>query len=453
MATIRPDSISVNTSTTPILSNKELMSPRISIAKPEKRAVTAPRVDVEPLYTALKSSMGDAEWAIYKEGIARFLLGNLNQEELTRRLSPILSTSFLENTHNQFILGIYQNVFRDAPEPGVASWVSANDKPTQTGAKPNTGDEAEKRLKHEVMQLSRRERKRLKTVQDGVKEVWDPFTSQMVEYQDARRIKQPDTGPASAGGFQKTNWELEIRKHYTQPLFTETHEFPDTETISARMLPICYEYGLPSGHTPDCPSYMNIATETYIKEALSNLFARVSSNGPAYIKTADFKRRVAKEEDLGVQRSVGGMLPSEQEELRKRRPLCMEDLRIAVQLGDSYLGQVPLIMGGITNSRFLDTPGLEDGILGREERIRNEGPVSTVANSAAANAEVRRVGVVNGYGGASGSKRDMRNGWLVDLGEQMGVEGDGDEWGWQGGKEVDVDGLDGVLEGCLAVTV
>ncbi|KAF2478193.1 uncharacterized protein BDR25DRAFT_276005 [Lindgomyces ingoldianus] len=444
MATIRPDTISVNTST-PILSNKTLPTP-VPILKPaEKRTVTAPRIDVEPLYATLKGTMGDAEWGVYKAAISQFLLGNLNQEELSRRLSTILSTPALENMHNQFVLGIYNNIFRDAPEPGVASWVSANDKPTTT-AKPNTGDEAEKRLKYEVMQLSRRERKRLKTVQEAP---FDPFTNLMTEYHDARRIKQPDTGPASAGGYQKTNWELEIRKHYTQPLFTETHEFPDSDSIAARMLPICYEYGLPSGHTPDCPTYMNIATETYIKEALSNLFARVSGNGPGYIKTADFKRKVEREEDRvargEIGRSAGGLLPVEVEEQRKRRPLCMEDLRLAVQLGDSYLGQVPLIMGGITNARFLDTPGIEGLNLEEKGIAKVAAVVNGVGTAAATN------GILNPRNGAQlNGTSSLTNGFHVDLGDPMVLD---DDWSWQGGSVQDIDGLDGVLDGCLAVAV
>ncbi|KAF2195772.1 hypothetical protein K469DRAFT_544621 [Zopfia rhizophila CBS 207.26] len=429
--TIRPDTITVSTSH-PIISTKSLPTPA-PVSKPaEKRTVTAPRIDVEPLYTTLKSAIGDADWAKYKEAISHFLLGTLNQEELTRKLSPILATPSLEHTHNQFILAIYGNVFRDPPEPGIASWVSANDKPTAV-AKPNTGDEAEKRLKHEVMQLSRRERNRLKKIQESP---FDAFTGLMSEYHDARRIKQPDTGPASAGGYQKTNWDLEIRKRYTQPLFTETHEFPDAESIAARMLPICYENGLPSGHTPDCAAFMNIATETYIKEALSNFFSRVNSNGTGYIRTAEFKRKVEREEERvargEIGRSAGGLLPVDIEEARKRRPLCMEDIKLALELGDSYLGQVPLISGGITNGRFLDA----DGADASNEEVLSKGLAA----------------VVNGIGTTSPTAQNnsLTHGFHIDLGDPMIIE---DDWTWQGGSVQDMNGLDSVLDGCLAIGV
>lgn len=69
----------------------------------------------------------------------------------------------IEHLHNQLISAIYGNVTREIPDHGVASWVSANDKPTAgAGSKPVTGDAAEQRLKTEVMQLPSRDRRRLK---------------------------------------------------------------------------------------------------------------------------------------------------------------------------------------------------------------------------------------------------------------------------------------------------
>ena len=70
----------------------------------------------------------------------------------------------MEHLHNQLIVGIFINVGRDPPEaPGVAPFVSANDKPVVL-SKPVSGDAAELRLKTEVMQLPPRDRRRLKDV-------------------------------------------------------------------------------------------------------------------------------------------------------------------------------------------------------------------------------------------------------------------------------------------------
>lgn len=70
-----------------------------------------------------------------------------------------------EHLHNQLIAAIYGNVTREMPDLGVASWVSANDKPTTgAGSKPVNGDAAEQRLKWEVMQLPSRDRRRVKDI-------------------------------------------------------------------------------------------------------------------------------------------------------------------------------------------------------------------------------------------------------------------------------------------------
>jgi transcriptional coactivator HFI1/ADA1 len=208
------------------------------------------------------------------------------------------------------------------------------------------------------------------------------------------------------------------------------------------MLPICYESGLPSGHTADCAEYMNIATETYIKEALTNFFQRVSSNGGGFIKTAEYKRKVERDEEriargeLG--RGVSGELPIEIEERRKRPPLCMEDLRLALEVGDSYLGQVPLISGQITHARFLDAHGVEE--LSMETQGLGRPATATANSGPPAPLDIR-----NGENGRGG----LANGFSWDLGDPGYVMDD--DWTWNGGSVQDVDGLDSVLDGCLAI--
>jgi transcriptional coactivator HFI1/ADA1 len=200
------------------------------------------------------------------------------------------------------------------------------------------------------------------------------------------------------------------------------------------MLPISYESGLPSGHTAECASLVNLATEVYIKEALSNFFTRVSSNGPGYVRTAEFKRRIEREEEKVMRGELGrgaaGLLPGEVEEMRKRRPLCMEDLRLALHLGDPFLGHVPIMSSQILNETFLDTHGIED-VVGGE-----------------------RVGGVGGHGHgfslhqSNGLANGLSSGYHFDLNEPAVAE---DEWSWAGGSVQDLDSLDAVLDGCLAV--
>lgn len=93
------------------------------------------------------------------------LIGQLNQAELSARIDSfiVVASGEIEHLHNRLIAGIYANVTREMPDHGVASWVSANDKPTTgAGSKPVSGDAAEQRLKTEVMQLPSRDRRRIK---------------------------------------------------------------------------------------------------------------------------------------------------------------------------------------------------------------------------------------------------------------------------------------------------
>jgi transcriptional coactivator HFI1/ADA1 len=94
-----------------------------------------------------------------------FSTGQLNQAELSLRIDPFLitPTGEIEHLHNQLIAALYGNVTREMPDQGVASWVSANYKPTTgAGSKPVSGDAAEQRLRTEVMQLPSRDRRRIK---------------------------------------------------------------------------------------------------------------------------------------------------------------------------------------------------------------------------------------------------------------------------------------------------
>lgn len=134
------------------------------------------------------------------------------------------------------------------------------------------------------------------------------------------------------------------------------------------------------------------------------------TNGNGWVRTGAFKKKLAKEErakDRGEFIGLGGGV--EEGERRKRRMLCTEDLKLALRLGDAYLGQTPIIAGGIMHSKCLDTIGIDELY-------------------------------------PKGDKEREGERWNVDFlggGEAMDVDG-GEEWV---GKEEG--GLDGVLDDVL----
>jgi len=289
-------------------------------------------------------------------------------------------------------------------------------------------------LKTEIMHLPPRERHRLKQLQD---DHGDWLTQTVQEYQRAREMnKLPDIVPTSAGGYNKTSmspairpsttnhladWETEINKRYAQPLFVESHEFPETDTVAARMTPICYEEGLVAGAATGCADFINVAAEAYVKELMADILARVRTNGASYVQTAAFRKRIRREEDCWergeLPRNAVGLLPCEVEADAKRMPLNVNDLRIAIELGNNYLNQMRLVSDRIMVGDVMD----EDDAAPVEE-----------ADSGA----VKMNGVV------------MLNGTHDEDEHMMDVDGD---WTWVGGTAAEREQLGSVLEDLLVV--
>lgn len=61
---------------TPTLSTKTLAGTGASAQKAPKASQIIPaRIDLEPLYSALKLAIGSEQWVIYKESTTQFLIG------------------------------------------------------------------------------------------------------------------------------------------------------------------------------------------------------------------------------------------------------------------------------------------------------------------------------------------------------------------------------------------
>ncbi|KAK4463386.1 transcriptional regulator of RNA polII, SAGA, subunit-domain-containing protein [Cladorrhinum samala] len=490
-AALSRPSVSVST---PILQNKTINVSAPSLHKPVKTSQLIPaRIDLEPIYTALKVSIGAEQWVVYKETITNFLIGRLNQAELSERIDPILGDAHKEHLHNQLIAAIYGNVTREMPDQGLAPWVSANDKPSTTaGNKPVSGDAAERRLKGEVMQLPARDRRRIK---DIVQNDFDPYDSLSSIFSEQIRIKQPKTAdvPASAAGGPELgtmNFDLEIRKRYAQPLAVESGEFPDVKSVEARMRPFCFENGLTAGHEPNAAQFMSLATETFLKQVMSSIFSRTRSNGPgdsgnsgfgpggAWIQTHKYKKQLAREEEAfqrgEISRDKTGLLPVESKAASDRGPLSISDLRLALEMGDCGMGNFPTIVKAVVNDyREGELQDWDDYTYldGRETAARKDedddvvmggvGAAITVSNpppagagaagtgAAGTGAGTGAVAVVGAGAGAAGQKQEpLTNGINHVHPDQMDID---NVITWEGADPNDGDFLNGVLDSCLAV--
>jgi transcriptional coactivator HFI1/ADA1 len=193
------------------------------------------------------------------------------------------------------------------------------------------------------------------------------------------------------------------------------------------MIPICYEEGVVGGASDGTAAAMNVATETFIKEVLTGIFGRVRSNGPSYIMTSTYKRQLEHEEEGwlrgDIQKNGNSLLPVEQAAASQRPPLGMSDVRLALEMGDMYLGQMPLTVEKIMGS-YLE---------GEFEDYQNASAVLETVGG-------EDVEMVNGIG--AGSR-------VPPMDDVLSVAES--DWGWEGGGAADREALGALLDECLAV--
>ncbi|KAF2157878.1 hypothetical protein K461DRAFT_290149 [Myriangium duriaei CBS 260.36] len=447
-----------NLDATPPLSAKALPGSAILPGKNAKLPTTIPRIDTEPIYAALKAAIGE-HWTDYKTALSSFLLGKLNQAELTRILTPILSSSTpsvqngappvpsAAHLHNTLLTSLYANaLYRDPPPETTASWVLATDAPssstTKTSHTGGANDKIDDRNRREVMALAARDRRRIKSVKD-------PEASAQLDHglHQARRYHEAlDALPSSvlhglgvtgigsaASVLSKTNTDLEIRRRFALPLAAETEEFPSRENIASRIEPICYEEGLTgaiqAGQLSTCAELVETALETFVKELVGEWIGTVREDADGLVQPRRFKRRLRAEEraeDRGeIERDAVGRLPVEIEACNKRAAIGPADLRLAVQIN-----------GGMPHVPFLANRWIEDGADGGD---------------AIPDPDIRdtKVNGVNGFAHP-----------VSHPGDEMDIDGDADmeeddydasDWGWHGGARTDRSALLDVLSGALAV--
>ncbi|KXL47800.1 hypothetical protein M433DRAFT_379948 [Acidomyces richmondensis BFW] len=340
-------------------------SPTLQLSALKNPKPTIPRVDVEPIYTHLKAVLGDG-WADYKTALNAFILGNLNQAELSWVLQPLLSTASSSvppgdstrpavsplHLHNTLVASLYANIHRDPPPTDVAPWVVATDKPTalsKNAGASGANDEGEERLKKEVMALPARDRRRIKSLKDGTSPLGaiNNGLREIQAYHNALDAKPHHSGEdASEGvsGMTRTNWDLESRRRYAQPLACETLEFPTVGDVQSRIDPIAAEEGLVGATQSSmqaCADMIVQGAEVHLKELIGNLLTHTRSNGEGCIQTANFRRQLQREEDAVerglLQRNPAGLLPVEVEVQNKREPLFMQDFRLAIRTVDDVL--------------------------------------------------------------------------------------------------------------------
>lgn len=212
------------------------------------------------------------------------------------------------------------------------------------------------------------------------------------------------------------------------------------------MVPICYEESVVSGAGFPCAEFMAIATETFVKEVLSAVFARTRHNGPSGtingMMTRRYRRQLEREE-LAYTRgeitkdAATGLLPVEAREARTRRPLGIKDLRLALDLGGGLLGQNPLLADEIAaaydeDELELERRGLEEQFEGRRKIDKEYQQYIDFEREAEIMATQNQNLVEDGGGGDA-----------MDLDEE--------NYEWEGATLADREQLGALLDDCLSM--
>lgn len=314
-------SVTNNSSSTTTVNGTDF-TPNNKIAKtasttsPSVNASTK-RIEMDSMMAEFQKNLGQ-NWDRYRDVITLFLIGKLSRAELQQELDLFLDKNMIK-MHNRFLLANYANALRDGPqgENGMLTGWSKKSKDSSRNVK---GDGQLAKLKEDIMELSVRERKRIKAIakESGKKAPIPstitatrqamlpkiPFINDKEKLQAQQKVQQnnnvqaptqssaqqqqPGTPsqPSTPTSNNNTNttttttstnnanpiaWTHDIIHAYETPLSSENYELPDQDALTTRMLGISLEHGLLQGVDKQCPEVLQIGLEQYLRDLVQQV--------------------------------------------------------------------------------------------------------------------------------------------------------------------------------------
>ncbi|ORY96529.1 transcriptional regulator of RNA polII, SAGA, subunit-domain-containing protein [Syncephalastrum racemosum] len=233
---------------------------------PDSMTPTA-RQDVISLKQQLADALGE-NGPLYWDALKDFVSGKLNRQEFDFYANLYLSQ---ENAylHNSFILSTVHNAQTSIAPPSKHRSVGwAKRKRHKDGGEEQELDPRKRKLKLDVMSLSKADRDRLKSlVKAGDKDRLRPFVDKLLGPRISKipPLPLPKVQPAISA---------EYSKGLMAPLCADLKELPGPDTLRARMNSIALEHGMLGGVTEEVVSAMMFATESYVKSAIANAVSK-----------------------------------------------------------------------------------------------------------------------------------------------------------------------------------
>ncbi len=197
---------------------------------------------------------------------------------------------------------------------------------------------------------------------------------------------------------------------------------------------------------------MSVATETFVKQVLSQVFDKTRSNGPGsggsagsggganWVMTHKYRVQLEKEEEAWLRgellRDKSGLLPIEAKAASERGPLGMADFRTALEIGDCGISQMPIVIEQILF-------GYREGELEEWEEYSLLNSYGKVLDEEHED-DVVMGGINSSYGNGINGINGTNGHFEDDL-------SDNDGWGWEGAGAQDREALNSLLDSCLAI--
>ncbi|KAI9246373.1 transcriptional regulator of RNA polII, SAGA, subunit-domain-containing protein [Sporodiniella umbellata] len=235
------------------------------------------RQDVLAIKQQLADALGE-NGPLYWDALREFVMGKLNRQEFDFYANLYLSRDNA-HLHNAFILSTVHNAQTNTPPPskhGLVGW--AKRKRGKDGSLITEGgqdmDPRKKRLKMDVMALTKPERERLKSlVKSGDRNKLKPFVDRLL----GPRVSKPATLPISLSQLP-SNYTQEYSKGLAAPLCIDMKELPTPDVLHTRMTGIAIENGLLGGIGEDVVNIMLFAAESYIKSSITSAITKRRTN-------------------------------------------------------------------------------------------------------------------------------------------------------------------------------
>ncbi|KAI8377697.1 transcriptional regulator of RNA polII, SAGA, subunit-domain-containing protein [Radiomyces spectabilis] len=231
------------------------------------------RQDVLAIKQQLADALGE-NGPLYWDALRDFVMGKLNRQEFDFYANLYLSRKHA-HLHNAFILSTIHNAQTNTYPPSkhrVVGW--AKRKRARDGSLTDADhdmDPRKKKLKMDIMSLSKVDRERLKTLlKSSDQNKLQPLIDKLLE---PRVSKQP-TLPFAPDQFPPQNYMNDYSRGLLAPLCIDLKELPSPSILHSRMTSIALEHGLAGGVEQDAVNAMLFAMESYIKSAISNTISK-----------------------------------------------------------------------------------------------------------------------------------------------------------------------------------